>query len=419
VKIGPAKRFWGEIRPPTDKSLTHRAYMISAIASGGGSISHPLRSEDCDATLSILRELGARVEDRGTEVAVRPSSLHSPEGPLDCGNSGTTARLMCGLLAGVGVDAVLTGDESLTRRPMNRVADPLRAMGAAIDGERLPLTVHPAPLRGIEYKSPVASAQVKSALLLAGLFAEGETTVSEPALSRDHTERMLSAAGCSISQSGLSVTVHHGAPESVSMRVPGDISSASFFLVAAALLGGPLTVREVGVNPTRTGILDCLRAAGVPIGESRRPLEQGEPVADLFIDPVPEVLKPFAVSGALVPRLIDEIPVLAVLATQCHGTSVFRDVRELRVKESDRIEAIAFGLGKMGAEVATFDDGMTITGPTKLRGATITARRDHRIAMAFAIAGLLAEGETEIAGAETVATSFPGFFDELRRLTHV
>ncbi len=327
-------------------------------------------------------------------------------------------RLICGLLAGVGIEAELVGDETLTRRPMRRVVEPLRSMGANIEGETAPICIHPAILHGIDYLSPIASAQVKSAVLLAGLFAEGTTSVTEPMLSRDHTERMLKAAGCQINQAGLTVRVEPGLPKQIDMNVPGDISSAAFFLVAAALLGGPLTVKDVGINPTRSGVLDCLRAAGVPVGEIPHKLEQGEPVADLFIDPLPERFRAFAIAGSLVPRLIDEIPILAVFATQCEGTSIFRDAKELRVKESDRIEQVAAGLRAMGANIDTFEDGMTISGPTKLNSAKIQANGDHRIAMAFAVAGLIADGETEIHGAEAIATSFPDFIDEIARLSH-
>lgn len=393
--------------------------MLSAIAQSGGVVRSPLRGQDCENTLQILKDVGAIVDEASWGVRIRPSDFQSPAKPLWCGNSGTTMRLLCGLLAGVGIDAELAGDESLTRRPMRRIIEPLRAMGADIDGDTPPVRIRSSKLQGIDYLAPIASAQVKSAVLLAGLFAEGSTSVTEPVLSRDHTERMLISSGCNIHQTGLTVKVEPGRPNSIEMNVPGDISSAAFFLVAGALLGGPITIKEVGVNPTRTGILDCLRSAGVPVGEIPRKLEQGEPVADLYIDPLPDAFRAFAISGSLVPRLIDEIPILAVFATQCEGTSIVRDAKELRVKESDRIDQIATGLRAMGANVETFEDGMTITGPTPLRGANIRANGDHRIAMAFAIAGLIAEGETVIEGAEAIDTSFPGFTEELMRLCHV
>lgn len=397
--------------------------MIASIAESGGIIQNPLSAQDCNDTLQILRDLGLTIEHAPSagdqpSVRIRPGTFRAPEKPLWCGNSGTTMRLMAGLLAGAGITAQLIGDESLSRRPMRRVVEPLRLMGADIEGDTPPVEIRPAQLQAIDYLAPIASAQVKSAILLAGLFAEGKTTVTEPTLSRDHTERMLTAAGCKVTQAGLTVAVEAGRPKTVEMKVPGDISSAAYFLVASAMLGGPLTIKEVGVNPTRTGVIECLRAAGVPIAEIPRRMEQGEPVADLFIDPLPEKFGAFAISGSMVPRLIDEIPVLAVFATQCEGTTVIRDARELRVKESDRIEQMATGLRAMGANIETFEDGMTITGPTRLRGAKINAAHDHRVAMSFAIAGLIADGETEIHGAEAIDTSFPAFEDELRRLSH-
>ncbi|MCH8273368.1 MAG: 3-phosphoshikimate 1-carboxyvinyltransferase [Armatimonadetes bacterium] len=419
LTVGRTERFWGEIRPPSDKSLTHRAYLLSGIAEQGGLVRDPLKSQDCEDTLQILRDLGVPVEADGAAVRIRPCEWKAGSAPLWCGNSGTTMRLAVGVLAGVGVEAELAGDESLSRRPMRRIVEPLRRMGADIEGDTPPVRIRPAPLRGIEYRSPVASAQVKSAVLLAGLFAEGRTTVIEPAQSRDHTERMLAAAGCAVSCDGTAASVDPGRPKRIEMAVPGDISSAAFFLVAGALVGGPVHVRQVGLNPTRTGIVEVLRSVGAQLHVGRLPDEQGEPVADLVIEAPTGPLKPFHIEGALVPRLIDEVPVLAVLATQCEGTTTIRDAGELRLKESDRIERTAEGLRAMGARVETFEDGMAITGPTPLHGARIIAANDHRIAMAFAVAGLVAEGETVIEGADAIRTSFPGFEGELRRLSHV
>ena len=393
--------------------------MLSAISTGGGVIESPLDSEDCRRTLAAVTALGARVTVNPGMVRIGGGGrLMSPRGPIECGNSGTTMRLLAGLLAGAGVKAELRGDNSLSRRPMRRVVDPLRQMGANIDGDTAPLFIEPAELHGIDFTSPIASAQVKSAVLLAGLFAQGKTSVTEPAASRDHTERMLAAAGCEVSRDGLRATVQPGQPSRVAMRVPADISSAAFFLVAGMLLDGPVTCLQVGVNPTRTGILDLLKSVGGRVDMTPPHNEQGEPVADIVAEPG-RALGPFEIAGDMVPRLIDEIPILAVMATQCEGTSRIRDAAELRVKESDRIETISSGLKSMGANVETFEDGLAIHGPTPLRGAKINAQRDHRIGMAFAIAGLIADGVTTIAGSETIDTSFPGFENELKRLADV
>jgi len=391
--------------------------MIGAISASGGEIANPLRARDCDDTLQILRELGARIEWNDNVLRIFPSEFHSTKNPLWCGNSGTTMRLMTGLLAGMGIEAELVGDESLNKRPMRRVIEPLRFMGANIEGDTAPIKIKPAKLKGIHYRSPIASAQVKSALLLAGLFAEGETIYEEPSKSRDHTERMLQHAGCEVRIEDCKVGIRSGKPESLMIRIPGDISSAAFFMVAAACLQGNLHVREVGINPTRNGILEVLESCGVCFEIANRKTEGGEPIADVLFWKGPSEYKPFQIGGASIPRLIDEVPILSVFATQCHGISVIRDASELRVKESDRIETVARGLRAMGAKVETFEDGLAIEGPVRLRGSVIDAGNDHRIGMAFAIAGLLAEGETCIHNAETIATSFPNFEKELFRLT--
>ncbi len=423
LRIQPVQSIQGEMRPPSDKSLTHRAYMLGALGRGESVVRMPLTGEDCEATLRCLQQMGLRAARTGTEVRLTPAAeWNSPVGELDCGNSGTTMRLLAGLVASRPIGAVMTGDESLGQRPMRRIAEPLRLMGAQLEGDTPPLRIHGRSLTGITYDSPVASAQIKSCTLFAGLRAEGRTMVTEPALSRDHTERMLSSIGVPIEQGETS----DGRPFSalvgpcevapLEMTVPGDISSAAFFMVAAAILpGSRLMLRELGVNPTRTGVLDVLTYAGAAPRMLREWSELGEPTANVEIE-APAGLKAFQIEGALVPRLIDEIPVLAVLATQCEGTTVIRDAGEMRVKESDRIELVAAGLRAMGAPVETFADGMAITGPCRLRGAHIDSQLDHRIAMAFAVAGLVAEGETVIEGAESIATSFPGFEAELRRL---
>lgn len=423
LEIAPARGFDGELRPPSDKSLTHRAYMMGAIARGESVVRNPLRGEDCESTLACLAAMGLDFTRDGDEVRLRPlRDWRPPDGPLDCGNSGTTMRLLSGLVASRPLDVTMVGDASLSRRPMGRIAKPLRLMGATVEGERPPLRIQGGELTAITHESPVASAQVKSCVLLAGLRAQGRTTVVEPAPSRDHTERMLRAMGVRFDEA----TMHDGGHavsleptdrlEPFGFTVPGDISSAAFFAVAAAILpNGRVRLRDLSVNPTRTGLLDVLAQADAPVAIVDERQELGEPIADVEVR-APRLLKPFAISGALVPRLVDEIPVLAVLATQCHGVSTIRDAAELRVKESDRIEVVADGLRRMGAAVETHEDGMMIVGPTRLTATGIDAAGDHRIAMAFAVAGLVARGTTVIDGAESIATSFPEFERELARL---
>lgn len=404
----------GEIRPPSDKSLTHRAYMFASIASSPSVVTNCLQGEDCQSTLRCLRAMGLQVDGN----RLTPSAWSSPTHTLDCGNSGTTARLISGLIASRPVAATLSGDESLSRRPMGRIVSPLRAMGARIEGENLPLFIQGGHLNGIRYESPVASAQIKSCVLLAGLRASGTTWLREPSVSRDHTERMLRATGVTLLDDDGWIGVEGGQqPDGFEFDVPADISSAAFWLVAAALVpGSRLTLRSVGVNPSRTGILDVLRQVGVHVEMQNSRTELGEPVADLEVNS-PNQLKPLVIEGDLVPRLIDEIPVLAVLATQGEGISIIRDAKELRVKESDRIDVMSNALTKMGANIETFDDGMIINGPTSLVGGKFQANGDHRVAMALGIAGLVASGETEVFGAETIATSYPDFYEHLQHLS--
>lgn len=418
----------GSLRPPSDKSLTHRAYILAAMAEPGvpSTILRPLAGEDCDATLDALVECGHDIErfeagESGEEpmTVVQPGAWRSPTVPLDCGNSGTTMRLLCGVLASrPGLTATLVGDASLSRRPMGRVVAPLRSMGAEISGEQVPLLIEGRKLQGIDYESPVASAQVKSCLLLAGLLASGTTWIKEPAQSRDHTERMLDALGVTLLRDGEGrIGVMGGQTWGPMLfRVPGDISSAAFLMVAAALVpGSQVRLIDVGVNPTRTGILDVLEAAGATVTLDIPREETGEPVADVTVRGDSQ-LKAFEVAGPLVPRLIDEIPVLAVLATRCQGRTQFRDAKELRVKESDRIAVMVRGLKSMGANIEELEDGLAVTGPTPLRGAAIDATGDHRVAMAFAVASLVAEGVTSITGTESVRTSYPEFLDDLLAL---
>jgi 3-phosphoshikimate 1-carboxyvinyltransferase len=397
--------------------------MFAGIVSGPCVVRKPLQGEDCRSTLRCMRSLGVRCEQRGDGefVLTPPGEWIQPTEALDCGNSGTTMRLLSGLLASRELVCTLVGDESLSRRPMKRIAEPLRTMGAGVVGDHAPLTIHgSSKLRAIDFESPVASAQVKSCVLLAGLRAQGASSVTEPSLSRDHTERMLTAMGASVRSSSdgvCRVTIEPATELSpFEFTVPADISSAAFFMVAAAVLAdGRLRLTDLSINPTRTGIFDVFKQAGVPVEIVDPRDELGEPVADIELC-APNDLAPFRIAGPLVPRLIDEIPVLAVMATQCQGISTIHDASELRVKESDRIEAVAAGLRSMGANVETFEDGLAVTGPVDLKATRLDAKGDHRIAMAFAIAGLLAEGETVIDGAETIATSFPEFSNDLGRL---
>jgi len=361
-----------------------------------------------------VERLGATVRGEGGEiVVVPPERLREPDDVIDCGNSGTSLRLLTGVLSGVPGLSVLTGDASLRRRPVRRVIDPLRAMGAnlsARDGDRLPpVVIRGGRLRGAAHALAVASAQVKSAILLAGLFAEGETTVSEPERSRDHTERMLSGMGVPVRVDGLGVTLAPSRPRGGRVDVPGDISSAAFFLCgAAALPGSEVTVRGMGVNPTRTGLLDVLVAMGADVSIAGQRDVAGEPRADVTVRA--RDLRAAEIAGALVPRLIDELPVVMVMATQARGRTLIRDAKELRVKESDRLAAMGETLARAGAKIELFEDGCAIEGPTPLRAVTVATRLDHRIAMSMAVAQLLSGEEVVLDDVACVATSFPSFF---------
>jgi len=411
------------VRPPSDKSITHRAYLLAAVVRGRSRVVDPLRGEDCEHTLACVEAMGARAEWlSSSEVLIHPTpEWRSPAGDLDCGNSGTTMRLLAGLIASRPIEATLVGDASLTRRPMQRIAEPLRRMGAGVEGDRPPLRIRGASLSGIDHFSAVASAQVKSCLLLAGLRASGATSVTEPWCSRNHTETMLRSVGVEVEESvgfaGHRVWVSGGAILApLDIAVPADVSSAAFLMVAGALVSGSeVVLSDVGLNPTRSGILDVLDQAKVRYEVANLRETGGEAVGDIRTWHTPQP-RQFVIEGELVPRLIDEIPVLAVLATQCYGTTEIRDAAELRVKESDRIEKVALGLRAMGAEVETFADGLAVAGPTRLRAARVAADGDHRIAMAFAVAGLIADGTTEIEGAESIQTSYPAFESDLASL---
>jgi 3-phosphoshikimate 1-carboxyvinyltransferase len=412
----------GDVTVPGDKSISHRAVMFSAMAAGKTTIHGFLPGADCLSTISCFQKMGVQVNQQGALVTVDSHGLEGWKEPneiLDVGNSGTTIRLLSGILAGRSFHSVLVGDESIARRPMRRVVSPLLEMGAKIDGrlngEFTPLSIRGGNLSGITYHSPVASAQVKSAILLAGLQAEGQTMVYEPHLSRDHTERMLAAFGVHVQpfEGGVSLQGGQQLTSQEEIRVPGDISSAAFLLVAAAMLpGSELLIRDVGINPTRTGILDALIEMGANIEIQRERVWGGEPVADLFIRYTP--LKGVHIGGALIPRLIDEIPVLAVAATQAEGTTIISNAEELKVKETNRIDTMVEELRKMGAKIEPTEDGMIIEGPVQLAGATCESHGDHRIGMAMAIAGLVAEGQTAVKDAAAINVSFPGFEELLK-----
>jgi len=437
LKVRRAPRIQAEMTVPGDKSISHRAVLLSAISNGKCAVTNFLEGEDCRSTAQAMRKLGVVIEspEPGTIIVEGNSGgFQAPEGDLDCGNSGTTMRLMAGLLAAQKFPCRMTGDPSLSKRPMRRVIEPLQKMGARLRGEGdnqcPPLVVEGGPLEGITYRLPVASAQVKSAVLLAGLFAKGTTSVIESARSRDHTERMLeyylvklrreeswdgsSQAGRKIKE--IRVSLDGGQiPESRDFHVPGDISSAAFWLVAAAAQpGSRLLVKDVGLNPTRTGIIDVLIRMGACLREVVEASAHGEPSGTIDIKGCR--LQATEVQGAEIPNVIDEIPVIAVAAALAEGTTVIRDAKELRVKETDRIEAVATNLRAMGVAVEEFPDGMAITGGKPLKGARLQSFGDHRIAMAFAIAGLFASGETVIENIACVQTSYPTFFETLKKI---
>ncbi len=425
LRLTPQKILQGQIQVPGDKSISHRALMLGALATGITRIQGLLPGEDPQSTSQCLRQMGVTISNiQAPEVLVTGvglGNLQEPGNILDSGNSGTTLRLMLGVTASQpGLFATWTGDDSLRQRPMGRVVQPLTQMGAVIWGRQggkfAPLAVQGQSLKPWHYTSPIASAQVKSAVLLAGLLTQGETTVTEPHRSRDHTERMLRAFGCEVEQQGTTVYVRGVASlYGQTVIVPGDISSAVFWLVAATITAeSDLTLLNVGLNPTRTGALEVLAVMGADIEVFNEREVCGEPVGDLRVRSAP--LKATTIDGALIPRLVDEIPILAVAATQATGTTVIRDAQELRVKESDRLTAVATQLGKLGATIAEYPDGLAITGQQKLTGAIVESYGDHRMAMSLAVAALVCTGDTHLKGAECAAVSYPGFFETLDRV---
>ena len=414
----------GELTVPGDKSISHRAVMFGALARGTTEITNFLQSADCLSTIDCFRKLGIEIENMPNKILVHGKGLHGLQAPsevLDTGNSGTTTRLISGILAGQNFETILNGDASIQSRRMKRIMEPLTQMGAdsiSIKGNGCaPLQIRPAAsLHGISYKSPVASAQVKSCILLAGLYADTPTSVIEPQLSRNHTELMLSGFGADVRTKDTTSTI---CPEpdlrAEKIKVPGDISSAAYFIAAAlAVPSSELLIKNVGINPTRDGILRVLLEMGADISLINKKISGGEPTADLLVKY--SSLKGTTIGGALIPTLIDELPVIAVLAALADGVTVIRDAQELKVKESNRIDTVATALLAMGARVQATDDGMIIEGGYPLHGAVVDSHLDHRIAMSFAIAALAADGETEITSADCVRISYPEFYETLYRL---
>ncbi len=414
----------GTLTVPGDKSISHRAVMFGSLARGDTRIYNFLNGEDCLSTISCFRHMGIEIDNGSDVTVVHGKGLHGLEEPecvLDCGNSGTTLRLLSGILAGQDFPSVLSGDASLRSRPMSRIMAPLSLMGAKIKSENgdgcAPLRVTGSSLNGILYYSPVASAQVKSAILLAGLYAHGETCVDEPSPSRDHTERMLASFGADIRIEGPRVYIQP-ADElyAQDITMPGDISSAAYFIAAALMIpGSDIYIRDVGINPTRAGMLAVCEKMGACIEEENIRENSGEPMADLHVRY--SHLYGTDISGDIIPSLIDELPILAVLACTAEGRTTISDAAELKVKESDRIDSMVKNLAAMGADIKATDDGMIIEGGKPLHGASLESRSDHRVAMSLAVAACVADGETIIDDTDCVAISYPGFFDDLDSLT--
>ena len=412
----------GEITVPGDKSISHRGIMLGALANGTTSITNFLKGADCLSTISCFQKMGIEIEEPENEILVHGKGLHGLSAPkeiLDAGNSGTTTRLISGILAGQNFSCDLTGDASIQKRPMKRIMTPLSMMGADITSVHnngcAPLHIKGAPLKGISYQSPVASAQVKSCVLFAGLYADGKTSVTEPFLSRNHSELMLSSFGASVQTCGTTATIE---PEPVltaqKVEVPGDISSAAFFIAAGLLIpGSELLIKNVGINPTRDGILRVCRQMGANLELLNTRTQCGEPVADILVKH--SELNGTVIEGDLIPTLIDELPVIAVMAACANGETIIRNAEELKVKESNRLEIIIHHLSEMGCDITGTEDGMIIRGGKPLHGAVLDSHLDHRIAMSFAVAGLVADGETEITNADCVNISYPGFYRDLLR----
>ena len=419
--IQKIKKAVGQIKVPGDKSISHRAVMLGSLANGVTEISGFLKGADCLSTIDCFRKMGIDIDINGENVTVHGNGLRGlkkPDEMLYTGNSGTTTRLLCGILAGQNFDTSITGDASIQKRPMGRVVKPLSMMGAKIENEYCPLYITGTKLHGIDYKMPVASAQVKTAIILAGLYADGETSVTEPALSRNHTELMLKSFGADITftvNPDGTATAHVKPCQELygqSICVPGDISSAAYFIAAGLLtLDSELLVKNVGINKTRAGFLEVCRNMGADITLVNESLEGGEPRADILVRT--SKLHGTTIEGALIPTLIDEIPMIAVMAACAEGTTIIKDAAELKVKETNRIDTTTEALRSMGADITPTDDGMIIQGGHALHGAKINSYLDHRIAMAFAIAALSADGDTIIHDSQCVDVSYPEFFEIL------
>jgi len=411
LTIHPAKSLQGPLALPGDKSISHRALLTGAIASGTTQIHALLKSQDVATTRLAVEALGVKVKAKGQALLVEgKGALKAPSAPLEMGNSGTTARLLLGILAGQSFSATLTGDDSLSKRPMRRVTEPLQQMGAKFKGqEHLPLTIQGGKLSGVRYALPVASAQVKSALLYAGLFAEGPTTVVEPVSTRDHTERILRSFGAELSRAGTEVTIQpKDKLQGRSLTVPSDFSSAAFFLVAASIVkGSSLTLPSVGLNPSRSGLLELLQRMGAAISAKVTAGQDWEPMGEIHVQTAS--LKGISIEPEEVPGVVDELPVLMVAATQAEGTTRIEGAGELRVKETDRIKSMVTGLSALGANIRAETDAVIIEGPTPLKGAQVDSLGDHRTAMALAVAGLVAQGATTIKQTQWIEISFPGF----------
>lgn len=424
MDITKSRSLRGEIQIPGDKSISHRGIMLGALARGTTKITNFLQGADCLSTIRCFRQMGIEVENSCKEVLVHGKGLHGLSAPhqiLDAGNSGTTVRLLSGILAAQNFPSTITGDASIQKRPMKRVMDPLTQMGACIESQNqngcAPLNIHGTQLKGIHYQSPVSSAQVKSCVLLAGLYADQKTSVTEPTVSRDHSERMLSYLGAEVAVQGTTVTIEPE-PElnARDIQVPGDISSAAYFIAAGLLVpGSQILIKNMGINPTRSGILKVCRAMGADIQYLNEKNDCWEPSADLLVTYSP--LKGTVIEGDIIPTLIDELPIIAVMAAFAQGETIIRNAEELRVKESDRIQTVTDNLSAMGADITAAPDGMSIRGGQPLTGASIRTCKDHRIAMSFAVAGMAAKGVTSLDDAQCVAISYPQFFDDLQRLS--
>ncbi|MFT8321547.1 MAG: 3-phosphoshikimate 1-carboxyvinyltransferase [Bacillus sp. (in: firmicutes)] len=413
----------GELFIPGDKSISHRSVMFGAIAKGRTTVANFLMGDDCLSTISCFQKLGVAIEHKEGNVIIDGNGLDGllePKEVLDVGNSGTTIRLLSGILSGRDFHSTLIGDSSIGKRPMTRVVNPLRTMEAKIDGrnngEFTPISIRGGHLKSISYQLPVASAQVKSAILFAGLQADGITTVIEPVSTRDHTERMIKRFGGNVTIEGKKIHIQGGQTlTGTDILVPGDISSAAFFLVAGCIVpNSQISLKNVGLNPTRTGIMDVLERMGAQVEINLNEAEVFEPVGDLVV--TSSSLSGITIEGDIIPRLIDEIPIIALLATQANGTTIIKDAHELKVKETNRIDTVVNELKKLGADITATEDGMIINGGTPLKGAAVDSHGDHRIGMMLAVASVICEGELSLENAEAISVSYPSFFEHLNSL---